>query len=96
MKIDKSTVEKIAELSRLKFDDNAKEKLTSELNTIISWIDKLEEVDTDGVEPLTGMSAEINVLREDEPSIHMSHEEALKNAPKKDSNYFRVPKVLDK
>ena len=59
------------------------------------WLEKLKEVDTENVEPLTTMSHEINVLREDEVKEHLSHERALKNAPKKDSDYFRVPKVLD-
>ena len=95
MKIDKQTVERIAHLSRLNFDDESKDKITSELNVILDWIDHLNEVDTEGIEPLTNMSAEMNVLREDEAKNEMSHEDALKNAPKKDSNYFRVPKVLD-
>lgn len=95
MKIDKSTVEKIAHLSRLSFDEASKEKMTTELNVILDWIDKLEELDTEGIEPLTNMSHEVSVVREDEVKNELSHEEALKNAPKKDSNYFRVPKVLD-
>ena len=95
MKIDKSTVEKLAHLSRLNLDDAAKVKMTSELNVILEWIDKLNEVDTEGVEPLTNMSMESNVYREDEVKNEMTHEEALENAPRKDSNYFRVPKVLD-
>lgn len=95
MKIDKDTVEKISHLARLEFDDASKEKMTEELNVILDWIDKLSELDTDNVEPLTNMSEERNIMREDEVKEHMNHEEALKNAPKKDSNYFRVPKVLD-
>lgn len=95
MKIDKQTVEKIAHLARLNFNEGSKEKMTSELNVILEWIDKLNEMDTEGIEPLTNMSMEVNVMREDEVKNEMSHEEALRNAPKKDSNYFRVPKVLD-
>jgi aspartyl-tRNA(Asn)/glutamyl-tRNA(Gln) amidotransferase subunit C len=95
VKIDKNTVEKLAHLARLKFDEEAREKMTSELNVILDWIDQLNEVDTEGVEPLTNMSHETNVYREDEVKNEFSHEQALKNAPKKDSNYFRVPKVLD-
>jgi aspartyl-tRNA(Asn)/glutamyl-tRNA(Gln) amidotransferase subunit C len=57
---------------------------------------KLNELNTDDVEPLIFMSTEINRLREDIPVVSISHEEALKNAPKKDSDYFRIPKVLDK
>ena len=58
-------------------------------------MDKLNEVNTDQVEPLIHMSAEVNVLREDMVNNALTHEEALHNAPKKDSNYFRVPKFLD-
>lgn len=95
MKIDKNTVEKLAHLSRLNLDEDAKEKMTDELNVILEWMDKLNEVNTDGVEPLTNMSMETNVFREDEVKDELNHEKALASAPKKDSNYFRVPKVLD-
>jgi aspartyl-tRNA(Asn)/glutamyl-tRNA(Gln) amidotransferase subunit C len=57
---------------------------------------KLNELDTNDIEPLIFMSSEINRLREDIPVVSISHEEALRNAPKKDSDYFRIPKVLDK
>jgi aspartyl-tRNA(Asn)/glutamyl-tRNA(Gln) amidotransferase subunit C len=56
--------------------------------------EKLNEVDTEGVEPLIYMSDNENVLREDEVVQSISHEDALKNAPKKDSDFFRVPKVI--
>lgn len=59
-------------------------------------MDKLREIDTKDVEPLIFMSDEVNRLREDIPQITVTHEEALRNAPKKDSDYFRIPKVLDK
>ena len=59
-------------------------------------MDKLREIDTKDVEPLIFMSDEVNRLREDLPQITVTHEEALRNAPKKDSDYFRIPKVLDK
>jgi aspartyl-tRNA(Asn)/glutamyl-tRNA(Gln) amidotransferase subunit C len=61
----------------------------------VDWVEKLKEVNTDGVEPLTTMSFEMNVLRDDQVKEHMPHQEALKNAPKKDENFFRVPKVLE-
>jgi aspartyl-tRNA(Asn)/glutamyl-tRNA(Gln) amidotransferase subunit C len=59
-------------------------------------MDKLSEIPTDNVEPLIFMSDEVNRLREDVPEVTVTKEEALKNAPKKDSDYFRIPKVLDK
>ena len=95
MNIDKQTLNKIAHLARLEFDEKDSEKLLQEMSNIISFVDKLNEVDTEGVEPLTTMSHEINALREDEVKPHLSHERALKNAPKKDDDYFRVPKVLE-
>ena len=59
-------------------------------------MDILSELPTDNIEPLIFMNDEVNVLREDVAKVTISHEEALKNAPKKDSDYFRIPKVLDK
>jgi len=66
-----------------------------DLNKILNWVDQLRELDTESVEPLIHMSEEVNVLREDEVRNTISHEQALLNAPKKDSDYFRVPKVLE-
>jgi aspartyl-tRNA(Asn)/glutamyl-tRNA(Gln) amidotransferase subunit C len=95
MKVDKETLDKIAHLARLEFDEKDSEKMIKDLGNIISFVEKLNEVNTDGVEPLTTMSHEINALREDEVKLHLDHDIALKSAPKKDSDYFRVPKVLD-
>jgi aspartyl-tRNA(Asn)/glutamyl-tRNA(Gln) amidotransferase subunit C len=95
MKIDRESLDKIAHLSRLEFDEKDAEKMMSDMTNIVNWVEKLNEVDTTGVEPLTTMSYEINMLRDDEVKEHLSHERALKNAPKKDSDYFRVPKVID-
>ena len=95
MKIDRALLDKIAHLSRLEFEEKDAEKMMKDMTAIVDWVEKLKEVDTEGVEPLTTMSHEINVLREDEVKPHMSHEEALRNAPKKDADYFRVPKVLE-
>jgi aspartyl-tRNA(Asn)/glutamyl-tRNA(Gln) amidotransferase subunit C len=95
MKIDKELLYKIAHLARLEFDEKDAEKMMADMSEILTWVEKLDEVDTTGVEPLTTMSHEVNVLREDEVKEHLSHERALRNAPKKDSDYFRVPKVLE-
>ena len=95
MKIDRPLLDKIAHLSRLEFDEKDAEKMIADMSAIVSWVEKLKEVNTDGVEPLTTMSHEINSLREDEVKPHLSHDRALKNAPKKDDDYFRVPKVLE-
>ena len=95
MKIDRELLDKIAHLARLEFDEKDAEKMMRDMTNIVSWVEKLNEVNTDGVEPLTTMSHEINVLREDEVKEHLPHDLALKNAPKKDPDYFRVPKVID-
>lgn len=95
MKVTRDLLDKIAHLSRLEFEEKDADKMMMDMTNIVSWVEKLNEVDTQGVEPLTTMSHETNALREDEVKSHLSHEDALKNAPKKDSDYFRVPKVLE-
>lgn len=96
MKVNKELVDKIAHLARLEFHDEEKEKMTNDLTNILDWVDKLKEIDTENVEPLTHVSEEVNTFRKnDDTGKHMSHEEALKNAPKKDSDYFRVPKFVE-
>ena len=95
MNIDRALLDKIAHLARLEFDEKDAEKMMKDMTAIVDWVERLKEVNTDGVEPLTTMSHEINALREDEVKEHLSHERALFNAPKKDADYFRVPKVLE-
>lgn len=95
MKITRELLDKIAHLARLELNEKDAEKMMQDMTAIVSWMEKLNEVNTDGVEPLTSMSHEVNALREDEVKNHLDHADALKNAPKKDLDYFRVPKVLD-
>ena len=95
MKIDKETLEKTAHLARLEFDESSADAMIKDMTEIVTWVEKLKEVDTEGIAPLTTMSHEVNVFREDVVQPHLSHERALKNAPKSDEDYFRVPKVLD-
>ncbi len=95
-KINEDTVDKIAHLARLEFNGDEKKKIISDMNNMLQFIDKLNELNTDNVEPLIYMSEETNKLREDEMKQDVSQDEALKNAPKKDSDYFKVPKVVDK
>lgn len=95
MQIDNKTVDKLAELARLEFNDQEKEAIVQDLNNILRFVDKLNELDTGDVEPLIYMTDEQNVLRADEVVHELTHDDALLNAPKKDSDYFRVPKVLD-
>ncbi len=95
MKIDKETIKKIAHLARLEFDEKGVEKMSKDMTQILDWVEQLEEVDTTNVEPLTTMSEEVNVFREDEVADQISREKAIKNAPKTDGEHFRVPKVLE-
>ncbi len=96
MKITEDIVDHIAHLARLEFEGEKKEEITEDLERIITFMETLQEVDTEGVEPLIYMTNETNHLREDVAKETVTHEEALKNAPKKDSDYFRIPKVLSK
>lgn len=94
-KIDLKTVDEIAHLARLEFDETSKPEILNDINRMLSFVDKLNELDTDQVEPLIYMTNERNVLREDLPETSITQKEALKNAPKKDSDYFKAPKVID-
>jgi len=96
MEINDELVQHIAHLARLEFEGEDLENIKGDMEQIIRFIDKLSELDTKNVEPLIFMSDEVNVLREDVPENVISNEQALMNAPKKDSDYFRIPKVLDK
>lgn len=96
MDISNELIEKLADLAKLNFEGEEKENIKADLQKIVSFIDKLAELDTKDVEPLIFMSDAVNVLREDVAHQIISHEEALLNAPKKDSDYFRIPKFIDK
>jgi len=96
MEVNDTLIEKLAHLSRLKFDDAEKAAIKNDLQSMISFVEKLNELDTTGVEPLTHMSENINVLREDEVKVSITREEALKNAPLHDDRFFKVPKVIKK
>jgi len=96
MKIDKHMVEKLADLAKLEFNEQEKDKFVDEFSQIIAFVEKLDEVETIGVEPLAYVNNLSNVFREDEIKQEITHEEALKNAPEKDSDYFKVPKVLNR
>lgn len=95
MSTDIQTIRKIAHLARLEFNEEKEQEMLQDLNKILNWVDQLRELDTESVEPLIHMSEEVNVMREDLAQNTVTHDEALKNAPRKDSDYFRVPKVLE-
>ena len=92
MDINNETINHLADLAKLEFTEIEKEDLKTNLGRILSYCEKLNEVDTTGVEPLIFMSENVNLLRNDEAELNYSKSEALRNAPAKDSDYFRVPK----
>lgn len=94
MEINDAMVDKLAHLARLKFNDEEKQEIQKDLQRMIEFVEKLNELNLDGVEPLLHMSDEINILREDEVKGSISREEALKNAPLHDEQFFKVPKVI--
>jgi aspartyl-tRNA(Asn)/glutamyl-tRNA(Gln) amidotransferase subunit C len=94
MKVDNAMIDNLAHLARLQFSDDEKAGLQKDLQSMIAFVEKLNEIDTTGVEPLLHMSSEINVLREDEVKNSITHEEALLNAPVQDDEFFKVPKVI--
>ena len=96
MQIDNTTVDKIAHLARLEFENEAKEQIKKDMNNMLSFIEKLNELDTTNVEPLIYMNNEVNNMREDEVKKEITQAEGLKNAPKRDSDYIKVPKVISK
>jgi len=93
--IDIKTVDEIAHLARLEFDQAAKVEIQNDMNRMLKFIDKLNELDTSSVEPLIYMTEEHNVLRRDIPETTITQKEALKNAARKDSDYFKAPKVIE-
>lgn len=96
MKIDRSLINKLAELSKLEFNEEDAAEIQKNLGNILDLVEKLNEVDTEGVEPLIYMNENIDVFREDKIKQVISKDEGLKNAPDKDSDYIKVPKVISK
>ena len=95
MKVNNKLVEHLAHLSRLDFDDDSKEKMKFDFEKMLDFVAKLEEVDTANVEPLSYMSSELNFLREDKVEQVLTQEQALQNAPVNDTDYIRIPKVIN-
>lgn len=94
MEVNDELIDKLANLARLEFNSSEKEEIKEDLRKMIAFIDKLNELDTTGVEPLLHMSDNVNILREDEAESYISREDALKNAPLHDEKFFKVPKVI--
>ena len=94
MKISTDEVEKIAQLARLEIDDSQKEIMAEQLSHILQYIDKLKDVDVQGVKPSSGVCLMQNVLREDELKPSPGPEVTLSNAPQRDGDFYTVPRIV--
>ncbi|MEQ8706810.1 MAG: Asp-tRNA(Asn)/Glu-tRNA(Gln) amidotransferase subunit GatC [Phaeodactylibacter sp.] len=94
MKIDESLILKLEQLSRLQLSASERSGIREDLNRILEMVEQLEELDTEGVAPLTYINEDVNVMREDTIRGQTDRTAALKNAPDQDGAYFRVPKVI--
>jgi aspartyl-tRNA(Asn)/glutamyl-tRNA(Gln) amidotransferase subunit C len=95
MSVSKEEVNYIADLARLQLDDEEANNLVHDMNRILEFVETLNEVDTDDVAPLEHVIELETQFRDDEVGDQLSHDDALKNAPDADSDYIRVPRVLD-
>ena len=95
MSVDRDTVRRIAQLARIRVEEEALEPLAKELSAILDWIEQLNEVDTEGVRPMTSVEAMEMKKREDEVTDGFCVEDILANAPKREGNFFVVPKVVE-
>ena len=96
MKIDKETIYKVADLARIEIKESEVEELQSDMSKILTFMEKLNELDTTNVEPLVYMNPEVNVWREDVVKQDLTVEEGLKNAALHNEDFFFVPKILEK
>ncbi|MBA3009431.1 MAG: Asp-tRNA(Asn)/Glu-tRNA(Gln) amidotransferase subunit GatC [Proteobacteria bacterium] len=94
MKISKEEIEKIAHLARLEINETQKEALSGQLSHILAYIDKLKDVDVEGVTPSSGAAFLNNVLREDQLSGSPGPDVTLANAPERDQDFYTVPRVV--
>ena len=95
MAIDKDTVIKISKLSRIHVEEEEIKSLSKDLSHIINWIKQLDELDTNNVEPLSGVNIDTLPLRKDEVTEDKNTENILQNAPEANSGFFVVPKVVE-
>jgi aspartyl-tRNA(Asn)/glutamyl-tRNA(Gln) amidotransferase subunit C len=96
MQVNDEMIDRLSHLARLEFNADDKTEIKNDLSNILTFVEKLNELNTDGVEPLIYVNEDVNVLRKDVREQIITKTEALKNAPQKDSDYFKVPKVLQK
>ncbi len=96
MQVNDALIDKLSRLAMLEFNEQEREEIKADLEKMIGFVDKLRELDTSGVEPLSHMAGEVNVLREDVPGDMLTQDEALQNAPRHNNQFFLVPKVIKK
>jgi aspartyl-tRNA(Asn)/glutamyl-tRNA(Gln) amidotransferase subunit C len=95
MSVDDATVRRIAHLARIKVEDDEVAHLKGELNAILAWVEQLQAVDVEGVEPMTSVTPMTMKMRQDEVTDGGIAEDVVKNAPMSDDNFFLVPKVVE-
>ncbi|HTG01540.1 MAG TPA: Asp-tRNA(Asn)/Glu-tRNA(Gln) amidotransferase subunit GatC [Nitrospirota bacterium] len=95
MNISTHEVEHVAKLARLEFSDEEKEKLTEQLSNILTYVEKLNELDTAGVEPTSHVLDISNVMRDDAAAASLPQDRALANAPEKAAGHYKVPKIIE-
>ena len=96
MEITPQLIDKLADLAKLELDETSRKEIMNDLKEIISFFEKLQEVDTTGIEPLIHITEGANHLRKDEVKTEITKDDALKNAPLHDGSHFKVPKVIKK
>tara|TARA_B100002052_G_C15603576_1_gene472074 strand:- start:72 stop:377 length:306 start_codon:yes stop_codon:yes gene_type:complete len=96
IKVDDKLIANLSRLAKLKFDKETAKKMKSDLSRILTFVESMSNVDTSGIEPLIYLNEEQGQLRLDKIANEVSQKDALKNAPQKDSDYFKVPTVLKK
>ncbi|HXR84694.1 MAG TPA: Asp-tRNA(Asn)/Glu-tRNA(Gln) amidotransferase subunit GatC [Hanamia sp.] len=96
MKVNDALIEKLANLSRLEFAEEEKAEIKNDLEKMIGFIDKLNELNTTGIEPLLHMSDNVNIFRKDTVKGEINRTDVFRNAPLHDDEFFKVPKVIKK
>lgn len=95
MSIDNSTVKKVAMLARIEIKNEEEVSLIDELNNILGWVDELQKIDTQDIEPMLSVFNESMHMRKDKCNLKYSNEQITKNAPNRNSGFFVVPKVIE-
>lgn len=95
MRVSREDVLRVASLSMLSFDETAEERIRNDLDAVLGHVERLNELDTEGIEPTSYILKQRNVLRSDDPGKPWAREEMLKNAPEQEHGYFAVPKVVE-